>query len=161
NRKYVLRFEYQANGQFSAADVRVKSTTLKILGKMTATNGEWVTNSFPFENGSTDKLQLEFHHYGPVGVENGLYIRKVELIDVDASAAAVGVNVFNLDLSRLAAFNFTYQDGQPGDPDWRAKVPSGIFLHCWKKESVSVFRGEMIDGRPAIGLTNLNADISS
>jgi hypothetical protein len=69
--------------------------------------------------------------------------------------------VFVLDLSKLAPFSFTFQDGRHGDPDWRTKVPGSIYLHCWKRESVSMFRGDVIDGRSALGLTNLNDDISS
>jgi eukaryotic-like serine/threonine-protein kinase len=161
NREYVLRFEYQANGQYAGADVRFKSPNLKILGKMTPTNGDWVPATFRFRTGNTDKLQLEFHHYGPIGTGNELFLRDVELIDPEARPTESGASVFNLDLSKVGPFSFTYQDGAPGDPDWRSKVPNGIYLHCWKKESVAVFRAEVIDGRVALGLTNLNNDISS
>jgi serine/threonine protein kinase len=72
-----------------------------------------------------------------------------------------GGHVYSLDLSKVAPFNFTHQDGRQGDPDWRSKVPTGIYLHCWKRESVSMFRGEVLDGRPALGVTNLNDDLSN
>jgi eukaryotic-like serine/threonine-protein kinase len=64
-------------------------------------------------------------------------------------------------MSKVAPFSFTYQDGRPGDPNWRGKTPGNIYLHCWKKESVSTFRGEVIDDRPVLGVTNLNDDVSS
>ncbi len=69
--------------------------------------------------------------------------------------------VYSVDLSKVTPFSSTHQDGRHGDPDWRSKVPNGIYLHCWKKESVATFRGEVIDGRPALGVTNLNDDVSS
>jgi hypothetical protein len=34
-------------------------------------------------------------------------------------------------------------------------------MHCWKKESVAEFRGEPDGGRPWIGVTNLNDELSS
>jgi hypothetical protein len=156
NREYILRFEYQANGQFTGSDVRIKSGNLRILGKMNPTNGEWVSTAFRFRNGSDDKLQMEFHHYGPTGAGNELFIRDVELIDPEVRPVESAVSVFNLDFAKVTPFNFTYQDGAPGDPDWRSKLPHGIHLHCWKKESVAVFRAEPIDGRMALGITNLN-----
>jgi serine/threonine protein kinase len=160
NREYVLKFEYQANGQFAGADVRIRSGTLRILGKMNPTNGEWVPAAYRFRTGSTDKLQLEFHHYGPTGAGNELFVREVELIDPEVRPVESAVSLFSLDFSRVSPFNFTHQDGAPGDPDWRSKLPHGIFLHCWKKESVAVFRGEPIDGRMTLGVTNLNDTLS-
>jgi hypothetical protein len=128
---------------------------------LTTTNGDWVTLTIPYKNGNTDKIQLEFHHYGPLGNGNELFLREVELIDTQNPGTTQGRNIFSLDLSAVTPFNFTYQDGKPSEPDWRSKVPNGIYLQCWKKESVSLFRAEEIEGRVAMGVTNLNDDISS
>src|SRR5262249_29613943 len=40
-------------------------------------------------------------------------------------------------------------------------VPGGVYMFCWKKESVAEFRGVVADGRGAIGVTNLNDERSS
>ena len=69
--------------------------------------------------------------------------------------------IYTLDLARVEPFRFKQQDGQPSDTDWRNKVPVGVYLHCWKKESVAEFRGEVSEGRPSIGVVNLNDNISS
>jgi serine/threonine protein kinase len=69
--------------------------------------------------------------------------------------------VYALDFAKVTPFTFTFQDGRHGDPNWQSKMPVGLYPHCWKKESVSVFRGEVFDGRPALGITNLNDDVSS
>ncbi|MCI0702157.1 MAG: hypothetical protein L0241_13825, partial [Planctomycetia bacterium] len=166
NRDYTLRITYQANGQFADADIRIReeqTKRLRIVGqkRLTTTNGEWATLTVPYKNGNTDKIQLEFHHYGPLGNGNELFLCEVELIDTQVIVANPGRSIFSLDLSTVAPFQFTYQDGAPSEPDWRSKVPAGIFLHCWKKESVSLFRAEEFEGRPALGITNLNDDISS
>jgi serine/threonine protein kinase len=69
--------------------------------------------------------------------------------------------VHAFDLAAVQPFKFVYEDGQPGEPNWRALVPVGVYLHCWKRESVSEFRFGADAGRTWIGVTNLNNDVSS
>jgi tRNA A-37 threonylcarbamoyl transferase component Bud32 len=69
--------------------------------------------------------------------------------------------IYAFDLSAVQPFKFVYQDGQPNDPNARSLVPNGVYLHCWKRESVSEFRSGADAGRPWIGVTNLNGDVSS
>ena len=69
--------------------------------------------------------------------------------------------VYSSDLSRIQPFRFKFQEAHTGDTDWRSKVPSNVYLHCWKKESVAEFRGEITDGLGSIGVANFNDDISS
>jgi WD40 repeat protein/tRNA A-37 threonylcarbamoyl transferase component Bud32 len=68
--------------------------------------------------------------------------------------------IYAFDFSGIRPFKFEYRDGQPGDPDWRTRVPSGVYLRCWKEESAAEFRAGVEAGRPWIGVTNLNADWS-
>ena len=86
-------------------------------------------------------------------------IASVELIP--ESALPNDKLVYTFDLSRIQPFSFKFQDGQPADQDWRNKVPGGVYLHCWKKESVAEFRGDAADGKASIGVANLNDDNSS
>jgi tRNA A-37 threonylcarbamoyl transferase component Bud32 len=69
--------------------------------------------------------------------------------------------LFALDMSRVTPFNSTFRDGQHASADWQTRVPNGVYLFCWKKESVAEFRGVVADGRGAIGVTNLNDERSS
>nr|AAX07490.1 unknown [Gemmata sp. Wa1-1] len=55
----------------------------------------------------------------------------------------------------------TFRDGGHSDPRALDLFGKGIYLHCWKKESVAEFRCDVTEGRPWIGVTNLNADVSS
>jgi hypothetical protein len=75
--------------------------------------------------------------------------------------APAGPPVFALDLSRVTPFRFAVRDRQPDDPGWHARVPAGVLLHCWKAESAAEFRGVVDGGRGAIGVTNLNDELSS
>jgi eukaryotic-like serine/threonine-protein kinase len=68
---------------------------------------------------------------------------------------------YSLELSAVRPFTFTYKDGAPDDPVWNTHVPSGVYLHCWKRESVAEFRAAADAGRTWIGVTNLNSDVSS
>src|SRR5262249_40990117 len=47
------------------------------------------------------------------------------------------------------------------NPNWRAFVPTGIYIHCWKSESVSEFRGDVDAGRGWLGVMNRNDTVSS
>jgi hypothetical protein len=87
-------------------------------------------------------------------------IGRVELIPEGAAPASDRL-IYTLDLSRVQPFRFQQQDGQASDPDWRSKVPGGVYLHCWKKESVAEFRAEVTDSRASIGVANLNDNLSS
>ena len=86
NRAYTIRVTYQANGGYTTGDVRARElqgNRLRIVGKnqLTQTGGEWTTVALPHKNGSTDKVQFEFHHNGPLGAENDLLIRGLELVE--------------------------------------------------------------------------------
>jgi serine/threonine protein kinase len=87
-RAYTLRVTYQTPGSFTAADVRVleqQSRKLRIAGqnRLIQTNGEWTTLTIPYKNGNTDKIQIEFHHNGPLGAGNELYLRSLEVVEAD------------------------------------------------------------------------------
>ncbi len=65
------------------------------------------------------------------------------------------------DLSGVTAFRLTFRDGVSADAVGPYPPAPGLYLHCWKKESVAEFRGDATDGRPWVGVTNLNPDLSS
>jgi WD40 repeat protein/tRNA A-37 threonylcarbamoyl transferase component Bud32 len=68
--------------------------------------------------------------------------------------------VHTFELPREGAFRSRYQDGQHSDPAAAALTGRGVFLHCWRKQSVAEFRGEP-EGRPSVAVTNLGGDVSS
>jgi tRNA A-37 threonylcarbamoyl transferase component Bud32 len=78
-----------------------------------------------------------------------------------APAARADKLIPAFDFSGVQAFKFNYEDGIAGEPNWRSLVPNGVYLHCWKRESVAEFRSEADAGRAWIGVTNLNSDVSS
>lgn len=47
------------------------------------------------------------------------------------------------------------------DPSWRSKLPQGVNLHCWKRTSAAEFRLTRDGNAAAIGVTNLNDELSS
>jgi serine/threonine protein kinase len=85
NAKLVLRVEYMGAGSYTPADVRVAPASgearrgLKVLGKLRTTGDRWETATFKFAALPTDAMQIEFHHYGPLGAGNELLLRAVEL----------------------------------------------------------------------------------
>jgi hypothetical protein len=84
NHDYTLRIEYQSNGEFAGGDIRFREEPagkLRILGRTNPAPTGWTTTTFRFRTGTAEKLQLEFHHYGPLGEENALFLRAVELTD--------------------------------------------------------------------------------
>lgn len=88
NRAYTIRVTYRANGAYAPADVRVRElqgSRLRVVGqnRLTQTGGDWATVSIPYKNGNTDKIQIEFHHNGPLGAENDLLIRGLEVVEGD------------------------------------------------------------------------------
>jgi hypothetical protein len=168
DRSYQVRIEYQSDpGIEGYVHVQARDNySMLVRIPLRSSGAGWHTAVGTIRPGGKD-FQLAI---GSTRTAPGkfLSIAQVELIPDGAAAApaapaALPVErpVFSLDLSKVAPFSFTYQDGQPGDPDWRNKVPSGVYLHCWKKESVAQFRAEVIDGRPALGVTNLNDTVSS
>ena len=76
-------------------------------------------------------------------------------------AAPVDPLIYVFQLPASAVFKSTFRDGQHTDPGARALAGKGIYLHCWKNESVAEFRCDVTEARPWIGVTNLNADLSS
>jgi tRNA A-37 threonylcarbamoyl transferase component Bud32 len=84
NHEYAFRAEYQANGEYAGGDIRFREEPagkLRIVGRLNPTSGTWAVTSFRFRTGSTERLQLEFHHNGPVGDGNALFLRAAELTD--------------------------------------------------------------------------------
>ncbi|VTR93901.1 serine threonine protein kinase with pasta sensor : Putative uncharacterized protein OS=Gemmata sp. Wa1-1 PE=4 SV=1: Pkinase: WD40: WD40: WD40 [Gemmata massiliana] len=75
--------------------------------------------------------------------------------------APVGPLVYSFQFPQNMLFKSTFRDGEHGDTHASELTGKGIYLHCWKKESVAEFRGEVTEGRSWIGLTNLNTEVSS
>jgi WD40 repeat protein/tRNA A-37 threonylcarbamoyl transferase component Bud32 len=69
--------------------------------------------------------------------------------------------VHAFDLSRGCTFRSLYQTGHPVDRALVELATSGVFLHCWKKESSAEFVGELDDGRSWVGAANLGEEPSS
>jgi serine/threonine protein kinase len=78
-----------------------------------------------------------------------------------APAPLAEMPVFALDLSHVQPFRLMFRNSEPDDPAWPEKVPSRLHMFCWKRESVAEFWGVVADGRPAVGVANLNDELSS
>lgn len=76
-----------------------------------------------------------------------------------ASGASLGRKVGGITLTGLPVFRGRFADGKAVG-DFPASRP-GLSWYCWKKESAAEFRGENTDKGPALGVTNLNDDVSS
>ena len=88
NRAYTIRVVYQTSGSVSPGDVRVRESQtnrLRIVGKdrLTQTSGAWTTLTLPYKNGDTNQIQVEFHHNGPLGTDNELMVRVLDVIDAE------------------------------------------------------------------------------
>jgi serine/threonine protein kinase len=132
------------------------------VGLLPRTDGAWRSATLTVDLNGCNSAFLELHnnHAGP---SSDIRIRKLVVTDPAAAAEPVapGQRVFTLDMSRVTPFSSTFQDGQHTNPDWQTRVPRGVYLFCWKKESVAEFRGVVADGRGAVGVTNLNDERSS
>ncbi len=69
--------------------------------------------------------------------------------------------IYSFQLPTSAVFRSTFRDGDHSDPRVREQIGRGIYLHCWKRESVAEFQGDVTEARPWIGVTNLNDEVSS
>jgi len=69
--------------------------------------------------------------------------------------------IYAFDMAAIPSFTIRQQGGQLEDLGSGVSVPNGLFLHCWKKESVAEFRGGAESGRPWIGVANLNDEPTS
>jgi serine/threonine protein kinase len=165
---YQLRIEYQVDQGIEGYVHLQAAGDYKLFGRTVLPNRGpgWHTTTvaiqpggkgFQVAIGSTKTLPGKF-----------VSIARVELIAGSTVAPAAGPtpapagrSVFALDLSKLAPFTSTFQDGQHVSTEWQTRVPAGVYLFCWKKESVAEFRGVVADGRGAIGVTNLNDERSS
>jgi serine/threonine protein kinase len=84
NHEYALRVEYRANGAYEGGDIRLRdepTAKARVVGRLNPAPTGWAVTSFRFRAKSAEKLQLEFHHNGPVGAGNELLLRAVELTD--------------------------------------------------------------------------------
>jgi serine/threonine protein kinase len=85
--EYTLRIAYLTNGGNAGGEIRVREdppgNKLRYQSKFTPTGGAWATVAPRFKVGSTNTIQVELFHVGPVGEGNELFVRELELIDRD------------------------------------------------------------------------------
>jgi serine/threonine protein kinase len=176
DRPYQVRIEYQIDPGIEAYVHVQAAGDYKMLGRTVLPNRGpgWHTTTIPIPPGGKP-FQVAI---GSTRTVQGKFVSltRVELIAGTATPATTppapaapqaeppapaGRSVFTLDLSKVTAFTSTFQDGQHANQEWQSRVPRGVYLFCWKKESVAEFRGVVADGRGAIGVTNLNDERSS
>lgn len=174
NRDYEARFEVRVDegltGYATVQNVGGDWTQIATTG-LTGTGGAWKSVAVPFKLKPNQNPQFTV---GPTVTLPGksIALRGFEIVEPGGSATSsvprtpartvqAGKSVFALDLAAVKSFRSTFQDGQPNDPEWSTRWPSGVYAHCWKKESVAEFRGDMTDRGPALGITNLNDALSS
>ena len=70
-----------------------------------------------------------------------------------------GATLYALDVSKIPAFRTQKEKGARlgGDVE---QLPVGVGCHCWKDGAVGEFRRDVLDGVPALGVTNLNDEKS-
>jgi tRNA A-37 threonylcarbamoyl transferase component Bud32 len=174
-RKYRLRVTYRAvGGAAGAAYVQTTGTYQPIPGDcrvdLPGTNGDWRTAEVVWTK-PAGKVRMLVDNFagGPAAV---MSVREVTLSEVGAAPAATiapppasnfadGATLFALDLPAGKPFRYTIADGKADGADPGAVFPAGVSGHCWKKGSVAEFRGVPANGRLAVGVTNLNDDVSS
>jgi hypothetical protein len=109
---------------------------------------------------------FEFHN-GDGSPDAVLRVRSVTVTEVRGAGAAAppappvaaDKPVYRLDLKAVAPFRVTKEGFKriSGDAE---KLPPGVGCGSWKQGSVGEFRCEEVDGAPALGVTNLNDQVS-
>lgn len=136
------------------------------------TNGAWKKATIPYVRPAGKESQLAV---GPTTVNNKfIWLRTFEIGSGTDSAAppaptAPAPQKIDKQVGRkLATFDFPvgeeqrakFQDGAFFGGK-HIKVPENVSLYCWKKETVAEFRAGTIEGSPAVGVVNLNDELSS
>jgi serine/threonine protein kinase len=87
NHEYTLRVVYRTEGGNVGDNIRVRedppASHMRYQGRLTQTYGKWSEVTPKFRCGPTNTIQLELFHVGPVGEGHELYVREVELIELD------------------------------------------------------------------------------
>ena len=165
NRQYEIRIECKSDLP-SGGFVRIQRLgDWKILAaKSLAFKDGWQVVQVPLVLTAATQFQVVMGT-GEVAPGKFLAVRKLEIIDVNAvgsqSDTRVLKSIQRVDLSGVKPFKAMFQDGQAKDPEWNAGLPEGVSAYCWKKESVAELRAEATDQGMAIGMTNLNNDLSA
>jgi eukaryotic-like serine/threonine-protein kinase len=159
-------------------------TTGTATGRLySQTYGTWTNTSSTILNNTNDAwktAEVNFVHPGAhqrvlvdidgVGEANRMIVRELVVMEVggapsfkpDAPPAAnqVGQRIFTFDPEPLRAdAKFTFSDGRIADGENFFTGNTGG--HCWKKDSTAEFCRRAFDNKAAVGVTNLNDELSS
>jgi hypothetical protein len=173
-----LRVEYRTAGRGTGRAYFQNYEDWKVSegGALPNSNGAWNTVDVVTTRG--DKPVRCLVDVGETGPENVLYVRSVKVLDAgkgpppvpatsptppaeaDVSKWAEGKVVYALDVAKIPEFRvvkerFTRTSGEP------EQLPPGIGCHAWKENAIGEFRRETPNGVPALGVTNLNDEMSS
>ncbi len=133
------------------------------ISKLESTAGEWksVQLEGDLRGATAGRIELHNSDSGPGGT---LRIRHLKVSAVESAVAAAnpteGPTLHTLSFASLKPFRCTYTNKKT-DFDLAAALPKEARLSCWKPESVAEFRANDIEGKMALGMTNLNDELSS
>jgi hypothetical protein len=110
------------------------------------------------------------------GTGNTLYIRSVTVTEVGKEGTVAvapptppagddfanwteGTTIYTLDVAKIPEFRNVKEQFKRTSGD-AEQLPVGIGCHSWKEGAVGEFRCQKVDGVPALGVTNLNDEMS-
>jgi hypothetical protein len=169
---YTHRVTYKTTGgAHGSTYAQTRGTFQEINGgraDLPDTGGQWKTVEVTWTRGDTP-VRILVDNYSPTP-SAVLYVREVALLAGGGQSSAAsqpaapqraeGATVFAVATTGVGQFRATFADGN-ADVNLGALLPPGLWAHCWKKTSVAEFRGEVAAGSAAVGVTNLNDDLSS
>ena len=168
NRQYEVRIECKTDT--SGGFVRIqRNGDWKILtSKAIGSKDGWQTVHVPFLLAAATRFQIVMGT-GEVAPGKFLAVRKFEIVELNAEGSKLATpndtrlmkSIQQVDFSTIKPFKAVFQDGKSDDPQWFSNLPEGVSAYCWKKESVAELRAEASNQGMAIGMTNLNNDLSA
>ncbi len=171
DRQYEIRIECRTDTT-SGGFVRIQRNGdwKMLVSKAIGSKDGWQTVQVPFVMAEATRFQIAMGT-GEVARGKFLAVRKFEIVETNAGGTSLKSgtptdtrllkSIQQVDFSTIKPFKAVFQDGKSDDPQWFSNLPEGVSAYCWKKESVAELRAEASHQGMAVGMTNLNNDLSA
>ncbi len=168
NRQYEVRMECKTDTTGGYVRIQRTGDWKMLTSKAIVPKDGWQTVQVPFVLAEETRFQIAMGT-GEVARGKFLAVRKFEIVARNAEGSKLEAptdtrlvkSIQQVDFSSIKPFKAVFQDGKPDDPQWYRNLPEGVSAYCWKKESVAELRAETSNQGMAIGMTNLNNDLSA
>ncbi len=173
NKTYTVKVVYKTD-RGSSGFVNIQSIgdwQIVVQENLSDTDGAWKTVTIPYTRPTGKDVQLVVGPGKPDG--KFVWIRSVEIFnEAPMAIAPQKKELIKIDAGTLGKRLMTYdvKFDQPGTVKFQdgaamngksLGLPNDISVFCWKKTSVAEFRVGTVEGSSALGVMNLNDDLSS